>query len=451
MFGLLFWSSLWVVLLCMWFSQKNEAKFKKNIVLGATLPYEAHEDPEVQQILIQYRKHTNRIYFLLAVLCVAGAFIPDMAVSLICWSVMLILDIVLPVGVFVRGNQRLKALKQERGWQAQPKQLVRIDVSTMISYPRPKAVWYVLAAALCMVPMVLQPRLRWAHALSMGLVVLSYCFGAFFYRKKSEMVDENQELTKTLSRLRYRMWNRVWTASAYSAVLVSYSLWAMELFPYVGLSLVVLTALGFGGYYMALAVQTRRIQEKLTAESGREWYVDEDDYWPGGLFYYNPNDSHILVNARTGMNSTFNLASTGGKIITGLGMVILVAAIAFTISIGLEDKSNIVLDITEQEVFCKNGSTRYEVPLDEIEEIELLNEMPEGLLRTNALGGQHLFKGSFTGSGMSDLKIIADPTSPPYLKIKTASGQYYLFGSRDAEVAARIFAELNNRFASEHH
>ena len=451
MFGLLFWSSLWVVLLCMWFSQKNEAKFKKNIVLGATLPHEAHEDPEVQRILQQYQKYTNQICFILAVPTVAGAFIPDMEVSLICWCVMLILDIVLPVGVFVQGNKKLKALKQERGWQSQQKQLIRVDVSAIITYPKPKAYWYIVAAALCIVPMVLQPRLRWAHAISVGIVVLSYCFGAFFYRRKSEAVDGNQELTKTLSQLRYRMWNRIWVASAYSAVFVSYALWAIEVSASVGMSLLVLTAVSFGGYVMALAVQTRKTQEKLTAESGREWYVDEDDYWLGGLFYYNPNDSHMMVNARTGINSTFNLASTGGKIISGLGAVILIVVIALFISIGLGDKSNIVLDTTEHMVYCENGSTRYEVSLGEIEQIELLNEMPDGLWRTNGLGGQHLFKGSFTGSGMSDLKIIADPTNPPYLKIKTTSGQYYLFGSHDPDITEALFADLSSIIPTGNH
>ena len=61
MFGLLFWSSLWVVLLCEWLSQRNDSKFKKNIVLGATLPFEAHEDPQVQQILKQFKKKTDLV------------------------------------------------------------------------------------------------------------------------------------------------------------------------------------------------------------------------------------------------------------------------------------------------------------------------------------------------------------------------------------------------------
>ena len=100
---------------------------------------------------------------------------------------------------------------------------------------------------------------------------------------------------------------------------------------------------------------------------------------------------------------------------------------------------------------CENGSTRYEVSFGEIEQIELLNEMPDGMCRTNGLGGQHLFKGSFTGNGMSDLKIIADPTIPPYLKIKTTSGQYYLFGSHDPDSTEALFADISNMIPTGNH
>ncbi len=442
MFGLLFWSSLWVVLLCEWLPQRNDRKFKKNIVLGATLPFEAHDDPQVQQILKLFKKKTDLVCLLLAIPNVAGAFIPDMTISLICWSVMLVLDLVLPMGVFALSNQKLKILKKERGWNLPSAAQIRVDVSTIISYPKPKIVWYLLAAALCVVLIALQPKMRWIHILSVGIVALSYCVAVFCYRRKSETVDGNQEVTKKLSQLRYRMWNRIWIASAYCAVFTSLSIWAMEFSVPVGLSLVILSALALGGFVMATEMQTRKLQETLTAESGKEWYTDEDDYWLGGLFYYNPNDSHMMVNARTGAGSTFNLASTGGKIIIGFMMAILVGTIVLLVSLGLEDKSNIVLDTTEHTVYCENGSTRYEVPFSEIEQLELLEEMPEGLWRTNGLGGQHLFKGSFTGGGMADIKMIADPTVPPYLKIKTTSGQYYLFGSRDPEVTESLLADL---------
>ncbi len=444
MFGLVSWSALWIVLLCMWLTQRNESKFKKNFVLGVTFPFEAHVDPQVQQILKQYQKNLDRVCLLLGAVSIAGGFIPDMSISLICWSGMLILDLVLPMWVFARSHGKLKALKKERGWMPSAKQQVRVDVSAMITYPRPKWIWYLLAAALCVIPLVFQRELRWVHILSAATAAMSGILSVFCYRRKSETVDENQELTRTLSQLRYRMWNRIWTASACCAVFISYSIWAMEISAGVGISLVVLTVIAFSGAVMALEMHTRKLQETLTAQSGQEWYIDEDDHWLWGQFYYNPNDSHMMVNARVGAGTTINLASTGGKVITGFVLASLVGTMVFLAFLGIADKSEILLDTTAETVFCENGSTRYEVPFEEIEQLELLTEMPDDLLRTGAIGGQHLFKGSFAGKGMSDLRILADLTNPPYLKIKITSGQYYLFGARDPQAAEKLYSDLSS-------
>ena len=66
---------------------------------------------------------------------------------------------------------------------------------------------------------------------------------------------------------------------------------------------------------VALELRLRQLQEKLTAQSGRGWYPDDDDKWIWGLFYYNPSDSRLIVNARIGVNTTVNLAKRSGKLL----------------------------------------------------------------------------------------------------------------------------------------
>ena len=62
------------------------------------------------------------------------------------------------------------------------------------------------------------------------------------------------------------------------------------------------------GAVVGLELRVRRLQEKLTADSGGDFYVDEDDHWIWGMFYYNPNDRRLIVNDRVGMNTSVNLA-----------------------------------------------------------------------------------------------------------------------------------------------
>ena len=51
---------------------RDEVKFKKNIVVGVTLPYEARTNPDVACRLEQYKRDLKRIFLFLltvAVLC----------------------------------------------------------------------------------------------------------------------------------------------------------------------------------------------------------------------------------------------------------------------------------------------------------------------------------------------------------------------------------------------
>lgn len=443
MFSIIFWGSLFLVVLCHFFAQKSEAKFRKNIVLGVTLPARAHDCAEVAALLNAFKRKNKILFGILGTACIAGFFIPDLSVSLIFWGVVFLAVLAFPQMLFVSCNRKLAALKQARGWTCADAKQVRVDLSAMISYPKPKPAAYLFPALLCIVSMLMQPALWWVHALFLLTVLFSCCAAVFLYRKKSETVDANTQLTQTLSALRYRMWKYIWCITALCSALASLSLAVLTLSFTVGITLMLVSSFGCCAAVVMIELHTRRMQEKLTAESGTEWYVDEDDYWLGGLFYYNPNDSHIMANMRTGTGSTFNLATKTGKFVTAVSLVLALLIPVFLVSLAVDEKSEILLDPRGQSVLCESGSTRYEVSFDEIEQLELLETMPEGLFRTNALGGQHIFKGSFAGGGMSDLKIIADPTVPPYLKIKTASGRYYLFGTRNPDETRSIFAELS--------
>ena len=54
--ALILWGCIiWIVPL-VYVLLRNEAKWKKNIVVGTTLPYEARQDPEVGEVLCRYRR-----------------------------------------------------------------------------------------------------------------------------------------------------------------------------------------------------------------------------------------------------------------------------------------------------------------------------------------------------------------------------------------------------------
>lgn len=442
MFGFLFWSALWVVLLCFYFTAVNGASWKKNMVMGVTLPYEAHEDPEVLKILGAYRKKLRWLCIGLGIICVGGAFLRDLTTSMICWCVAFLVILLTPNALFVLTNGKLKKRKIQMGWQTSGAKTLRVDASALISYEKPRIAPYLLPALVCLGMAAFQ-RIFWiVHAIMMLTVVLSFLSARFLYRKKSEMVDGNQDLTRQLSCLRYQMWNRMWLLTAYGCAAISLAMWLVKRNAMVGTLVLVLLSLLLVGITLVMDFHTRQLQEKLTAQSGKEWYVDDDDHWLGGMVYYNPDDSHVLVNQRVGTGSTYNLATTAGKVLYAITGVSVVAAVAVVLSFALMDKSPITLEMKGDTVLCKNASTVYEVPAAEIEDVTLETELPENLFRLNGVGGQYLLKGKFNAKEMPDLRILVDPTTSPYLCIRTTSGRFYFLNSRDPEMTREIYGQL---------
>lgn len=80
---------------------------------------------------------------------------------------------------------------------------------------------------------------------------------------------------------------------------------------------------------MRIEFKTRKIQEDLTKDTGRDLYIDEDDAWIGGIIYYNPNNKKLFVNYRVGTNVTVNVARPAGKVFLAITILLLIA-IPFT-------------------------------------------------------------------------------------------------------------------------
>jgi hypothetical protein len=68
---LILWLSLAWLPVLLYFAHRNETRFKKNIVVEVTLPFQARTDPEVLGILAQFKKQilwVNLAMFLVTLL-----------------------------------------------------------------------------------------------------------------------------------------------------------------------------------------------------------------------------------------------------------------------------------------------------------------------------------------------------------------------------------------------
>lgn len=419
----------------------NETKFKKNIVIGVTLPKEAREDSDVLGELASFKRNvwiTTGILMVLA--AVMYLFSSDYA-YMTSWMIWIVLSIVLPYIPYVIANMHLKELKEQKGWK-QEKQVVHVNTAVLQGQKWLSPWLFVPPVILCLVPMLFDRQMAVMYV-TMALLCASFWFGyRYLYRNKAEMVDDNAELTAVLTQIRRYNWGKMWLLVSYS--MAGFCITAMLSCRSMVLSLLFTLVLTVLIVFFALRIEmkTRTMQEKLTAESGSDWYVDEDDHWLGGLVYYNPDDSRMIINHRIGTNSSVNLAHPGGKVFMALSILMFLALPFMGMFFDGAAVKDITLQKDEEKIVCTSGMGSYTVPMTEIDRVELLEELPSDLRRVMGTGTDTLLEGSFASDEIGNVKVNLDPRTGPYLLIRTADGKNYLFGSRTGSQTREIYEDF---------
>ena len=428
-------STIWLVPL-MYFFLKNETKFKKNITVGVTLPYEGRTDPEVLNLLAQFKKELG--WICLGILALAAIFIAlpvSFGLSLTLYLVWIDLCVVLPMVPYVRCNRALKMLKRTRRWGEQRTRTVAADLKA-VAQPDKQT-----SQAAFVLPLVVSALPAWwalgYRDILEGLLLLTgpvcvllfWLFWRFVFRWRAEAVDADEDLTAALTRIRRRAWRRCWLWGAWFMALFS---WAMALtfaYPVLGLVLTAVLSAVMVAAMVGLEFRLRRLQERLTAGSGREVYVDEDDKWIWGMFYCDPDDSRLLVNARVGLNATVNLGKPAGKVVIVLTAVLLLfMPLAGVWTMG-EEKAPVALTLTGTALTATHSGTRYEIPLEQIREEELLEELPD-IHRVAGTAMDTVDKGRWRCDEYGALPVCLDPRTGPWLLVTTVETTY-LVGAGD--------------------
>jgi len=440
--NLLLWGCVLPLLPIEYYLMRNEIKFKKNIVVGVTLPHEARYHSGVKLRLDYYVRELKLIFLLLAFAAIPCIPVRPLGVAMFVWGIWILLVIILPYIPYIRCNRDLREIKRENGWYYQPRDVLFVDTAAI-----PKGKWrspwlFLPAVLLCLLPILWDRMLLWVYILNAVCVLSCWVCYRYLYRNRAELVDADQKLSQVLSHVRRRNWGKVWLYCAYSLASMSIAMWLVFQKAVFGLVLILLLSALLVCAAVRIEFLTRRVQEKLTAESGKAWYTDEDDKWIWGLFYYNPNDTHAVINNRVGTNSTFNLARPAGKIVAGFTAVVLLTIPFMGFMFGGVGEKPLDLQISDSVITASYGSSLYEVEIDAIEEFELLEQLPQGLKRIYGVGAEKLLKGRFRSNELGNITLCLDPQCPPFLLIKTTDGSQFLLGSRDSAVTEAVLLKL---------
>lgn len=439
---LILWGSIVWLIPLMYFMLANETKFKKNIAVGVTFPLAAREDEEVQQELGRFRRNLGAVCLFLLAACVLCMIPDDFITVFSLWLIWVDAVCILPYIPYVMTNSRLKKIKMAREWSCGMPHRRKVNLSAIRPARTIPVYAFVPAVVIAMLP-ALADRDMVPVYLMMGVCAASCWAGyRFLYRRRMEMVDENTDLTIALTMIRQNSWAHLWLVTAYGMAFSSAAMFLSVRHFMAGMILFFLIAVMICAEALRIEIHVRREQERLTRDSGTEWYVDDDDHWIGGILYYNPDDSHLLINARIGMNSTFNLAHPAGKVIAVL-MIAVFAAIPFGgVFMKQLGEQEILITVSDSTIRAEAGMTEYEIPMEEIREIRVLDTLPDGFRRKVGTGMENLSKGTFGSDPYPTLRVILDPQVSPYILVETADGSYYLFGMHSGESTEEVIRQI---------
>ena len=440
--ALIAWLPALPVLPVVYFVLKNECKPKKNIVVGVTLPWEGLRDEAVLALLERYKREMRAACWVMLALIVPTLFIHSVGIFLTVWILWLVALCVVFFIPYIRCNKALRELKDRRGWRLDAGETPVTDLKAAAEEMRWISPWWFLPPFLIsLVPLLFDRTLWWLWTLDAAIVPVFYLCYRYLYRNRAEVVDGDSERTLALTRIRRYNWGKCWLIAAWATGLFNVGMWLT--LENIWLCMAVVLAYGFAvcAAVVSIEFRVRRLQEKLTADSGQGYFVDEDDRWIWGLLYYNPNDARLVVNARTGVNTTLNMARRPAQIITGLLLALLLACPLSGLWILGMERAPVELAVTDTELTGSHYTGRWSVALEDIGSVEVIETRPQ-LRRIAGTGMDSALTGQFNADGWGRITCCIDPRTGPWLKVTTVDGSIFLLGSSEAGAVEEIAAKL---------
>lgn len=451
--NLIFLFCMYPILFLIYFVMKNTAKSQNGIVFGSVMKKEWLAAPEMKEIEDRFYREMKRYLIVLAIVPVLAFLTTHVSIQLtiwMCWLLGMIVILNLPL---IHANHSIRELKQEKGWYeaSQKTEYVEMKAAGNVrkvhigAFLPPMLLSVAAALAVYLIPAAQSESFLNFDRIAgfRGVVVLFALITLFFYpvavwmdRQKTQVISSDSNVNINYARAKKNVWKNFWLEvtwynAIYTVVVAVALLLELEF---------AAVALWGAVIYACVAILLafplmRKMQavEKAYQQRREAGYESEDDkYWLWGTLYYNPQDTHTFVNKRVGVGTTINMATPAGKAWTVVTAVALLSIPILCAWMIFEEFMPIELSVAEGSLKAYHLKVDYEIPVEEIEELSLIEELPNWT-KLNGSAMENLDKGTFSVRGVGKCETFLNPQNAVFLTFQADGMTYYMSGIDDEE------------------
>lgn len=431
----------------MYFILKYYMQPNQKYCCGVTLTKEQREDEAVQRIVAECIPGMRRQLAVLLILSLLSCLIPWDSVFIFAWMMLTLYSVFCFYVPFVKANIRLKRLKQERGWKQAAGGQTYVELGPVAGVRRVKPLQFLPAV---LISLALFGIALWrggkehiyAYAGIVGTLALCtllfYLAALLMDRQKVDVISLESDVNLNYARAKKEQWKNFWVICAWLNTVYTACTLLLFCFERVRFDLFLAATVIYTVIPIILLLRLFKETQKLDRiyEAKRDiTETDDDDHWIGGFLYYNPKDGHSIVNVRYGMGTTCNMAKPLGKVMMIIGVLVFLSMPIIGIWCMLEEFTPLSLSVKEGVLTASQIKIEYEIPLEEIENVVWLEELPK-LERISGTSMGMVKKGNYRVPYEGRCKVFLNPQNEYFIRIETADGIYYFSGENDEKTAA---------------
>lgn len=432
----------------MWWQEKK----KDNLVMGVRIPKEHIEDAEFVAIRQQYKKRLVLVTVLLFPIPFAGFLIPYDSICFTLDMFWLLLVFLIPYGCYVSGYHQVKEIKREKAYGVPNKKKRLVDTKAASVRRKTSHFSFACASVVSFLPVLFSIfRTMEAYRKTAILVVLgslALCTPVFWVccymmlRTKAEILSDNSTVNENFARMKARTWDGCMQFSAWTNTVFVYIMYLLVEYdfnmPYSGNTVILVIAASVVYCAVLLYVILRaagkvgRIRARIIGREKHEEQEEDDDYWIWGSIYYNPDDTHSMVEKRVGTGTTINLATGLGKGIAFISIISILLIPVMCVWMLVEEFTPVRVFVQPDTVVVSHLKKEYEIAREDISSATLIEELPprDKIFGTNMTT---LEKGTFDVEGIGDCEFCLNPEKGPYLVLDTEKKKYIFSDADEAE------------------